>query len=133
MGTAEGGAPNPLRWGATITETPLVGNTEQWNINNFTEDAHPIHVHLVQFQLIGREVMGDPGATSTAGQNTPLDWESGWIDTVIAYPGETTKIKMKFDKPGLYVWHCHILEHEDNEMMRPYYVKATEDTPVPLP
>jgi len=77
--------------------------------------------------------MGDPTATSVAGQNGPLPWEEGFIDTVIAYPGEVTKIKMKFDKPGLYVWHCHILEHEDNEMMRPYYVKADGDTPVPSP
>jgi FtsP/CotA-like multicopper oxidase with cupredoxin domain len=49
-------------------------------------------------------------------------WETGFKDTVIAYPGEITTVKAKFDVGGLYVWHCHIVEHEDNEMMRPYFV-----------
>ena len=49
-------------------------------------------------------------------------WESGWKDTIIAYPGEVTKLAAKYDIPGLYVWHCHIVEHEDNEMMVPYCV-----------
>jgi bilirubin oxidase len=52
----------------------------------------------------------------------PNDWELGLKDTVIAPPGFVTQIKSLFDLPGLYVWHCHILEHEDNEMMRPYEV-----------
>ncbi len=52
----------------------------------------------------------------------PEPWETGLKDTVIAYPGEITRIKALFDLPGLYVWHCHILEHEDNEMMRPYFI-----------
>ncbi len=52
----------------------------------------------------------------------PETWESGYKDTVIVYPGQLTRVKAKFDLPGLYVWHCHILEHEDNEMMRPYFV-----------
>jgi bilirubin oxidase len=49
-------------------------------------------------------------------------WESGRKDTVIAYPQEVTRVKARFDRPGLFVWHCHLLEHEDNEMMRPYRV-----------
>jgi bilirubin oxidase len=52
----------------------------------------------------------------------PEIWETGFKDTVIAYPGEITRVKAKFDLPGRYVWHCHIVEHEDNEMMRPYRV-----------
>ncbi len=52
----------------------------------------------------------------------PEAWETGPKDTVIAYPGEITRVKARFDLPGLYVWHCHIVEHEDNEMMRPYRV-----------
>jgi FtsP/CotA-like multicopper oxidase with cupredoxin domain len=52
----------------------------------------------------------------------PEAWETGGKDTVIAYPGEITRVQSTFDIPGLYVWHCHILEHEDNEMMRPYCV-----------
>jgi FtsP/CotA-like multicopper oxidase with cupredoxin domain len=52
----------------------------------------------------------------------PEAWETGPKDTVISYPGEITRVKMTFDRPGQFVWHCHILEHEDNEMMRPYSV-----------
>jgi FtsP/CotA-like multicopper oxidase with cupredoxin domain len=52
----------------------------------------------------------------------PERWETGLKDTVIAYPGEITRVRATFDLPGLYVWHCHIVEHEDNEMMRPLFV-----------
>lgn len=106
----------PLLWSDTTTENPMPGTIEVWEIYNFTEDAHPIHVHLVQFQVVNRQSIG--GGTATP----PEIWETGFKDTVIAYPGEITRIKAKFDLPGLYVWHCHILEHEDNEMMRPYAV-----------
>ncbi len=110
----------PLLWGDPITENPAVGGVEEWAMYNVTEDAHPIHVHLVQFEVVGREAFG--GGTSVAGSNDPLPWETGFKDTVIAYPGEITRVKARFDTPGFYVWHCHIVEHEDNEMMRPYHV-----------
>ncbi|UCD29751.1 MAG: multicopper oxidase domain-containing protein, partial [Planctomycetota bacterium] len=61
------------------------------------------------------------GSPSIVG-NAPQPWETGFKDTVIAYPGEITTVKSLFDIAGLYVWHCHIVEHEDNEMMRPYVV-----------
>ncbi len=106
---------DPLLWGDAITENPMLGATEVWEIYNFTVDAHPIHVHLVQFQVVEREdALGEVRG--------PESWETGFKDTVIAYPGEITRIKARFDLAGLYVWHCHILEHEDNEMMRPYFV-----------
>lgn len=105
----------PLLWMDEVTENPGVGDTEIWEIYNFTEDAHPIHVHLVQFEVVDRQVIG--------GSIRPREsWETGFKDTVIAYPGEITRIKARFDLAGLFVWHCHILEHEDNEMMRPYRV-----------
>jgi spore coat protein A len=107
------GTGTPLLWGDLITENPVLGSTEEWEIHNFTEDAHPIHVHLVKFKVLGR------GADGT---QAPEDWETGFKDTVIAYPGEITRIKATYDYPGFYVWHCHIVEHEDNEMMRPYHV-----------
>jgi len=106
---------NPLIWSALITENPQLHATEIWEIHNFTADAHPIHVHLVQFQVVNRE---DGGGKV----RLPEPWETGFKDTVIAYPGEITRIKANYDLVGLYVWHCHIVEHEDNEMMRPYYV-----------
>jgi FtsP/CotA-like multicopper oxidase with cupredoxin domain len=104
-----------------VTENPTVGATETWEMFNFTADAHPIHLHLVRFEVLGREAIG--GGPSIVG-NAPQPWESGFKDTVISYPGEITRIKATFDIEGLYVWHCHIVEHEDNEMMRPYVVSA---------
>jgi spore coat protein A len=114
------GQPTPLLWGDAITENPTLGGVEEWDMYNVTEDAHPIHIHLVQFEVLGREAIG--GGPSVTGSNDPLPWETGFKDTVISYPGEITRVKMKFDYPGFYVWHCHIVEHEDNEMMRPYHV-----------
>jgi FtsP/CotA-like multicopper oxidase with cupredoxin domain len=105
----------PLPFMAPITENPALGSTETWEIHNFTADAHPIHVHQVMFQVVNRQVMG--GAV-----RAPELWETGFKDTVVSYPGEITRIKATFDIPGLYVWHCHILSHEDNEMMRPFCV-----------
>jgi spore coat protein A len=110
----------PLLWMDPITENPALGGVEAWTIYNVTADAHPIHIHLVQFEVLGREAIG--GGPSVAGSNAPLPWETGFKDTVIAYPGEITRVKMRFDYPGFYVWHCHIVDHEDNEMMRPYHV-----------
>ena len=99
-----------------VTERTALGDTEKWEIYNFTEDAHPIHLHMVRFQVVDREGAG--------GVRAPEPWESGYKDTVIAYPGEITRVKARFDIPGLFVWHCHIVEHEDNEMMRPYIVSG---------
>jgi Putative multicopper oxidases len=103
-----------------VTENPSLGNTEEWDIYNFTVDAHPIHLHLVRFQVISRIPI--PGVAPVPVPIGVLPWERGYKDTVIAYPGEITKVRALFDIPGLYVWHCHIVEHEDNEMMRPFVV-----------
>jgi spore coat protein A len=109
------GEPVSLGWSDPISENPALNAIEIWELHNFTEDAHPIHIHEVQFQVVDRQPFGG----STRG---PEPWERGFKDTVIAYPGEITRVKAQFDLPGLYVWHCHIVEHEDNEMMRPYSV-----------
>jgi spore coat protein A len=111
----EAGNPVILGWDHPITENPAFGATEVWEIHNFTEDAHPIHIHEVQFQVVDRQPFD-------GGPRPPESWEAGYKDTVIAYPEEITRVKALFDLAGLYVWHCHILEHEDNEMMRPYRV-----------
>jgi len=181
---------NNTKWDGTmsglpapgITELPQVGSTEVWEIINLTADAHPIHLHLVQFQLLSRQrfqinkylkayaaafggafvpaagppgLYGTPNADLAVGGNPavgpylqgkampPAPNEAGWKDTVIMYPREVTRIVVRFApqdiavggttpgrndfafdpsaEPG-YVWHCHILDHEDNEMMRPYKV-----------
>jgi bilirubin oxidase len=116
LGIVENGAPIALGWDDAITENPAVGATEVWELHTFTVDAHPMHIHEVQFQVLGRRPL-EGGAS-----RPPEAWETGFKDTVVAYPGEITRVKATFHTPGLFVWHCHIVEHEDNEMMRPYRV-----------
>ncbi|MCB0104908.1 MAG: multicopper oxidase domain-containing protein [Caldilineaceae bacterium] len=129
LGTLEEGQGVTKLWMNDITENPTVGATEVWEIYNFTADAHPIHVHEVRFQVVDRQPLAvdeDGEAVQPAhvigSPRAPEAWETGYKDTVIAYPGEVTRIRAEFDTPGLFVWHCHIVEHEDNEMMRPYAV-----------
>ena len=114
----------PMLWSDPMTERPLQGDTEQWDIYNLTVDGHPIHLHLVRYQVVDRQAL-DPVTNLPVGLPMPPEAnETGYKDTVIAYPGEVTRLKATFDIAGLYVWHCHIVEHEDNEMMRPYCVDA---------
>jgi len=115
LGTMNGDTPVMLGWDDPITENPAVGATEIWELHNFTEDAHPIHIHEVQFQIVDRRPFDGPASGPEPG-------ERGFKDTVIAYPDQVTRVKARFDDAGLYVWHCHIVEHEDNEMMRPYRI-----------
>jgi len=118
------GVSTPLLWSDQMTERPLQGDTEQWDIYNLTVDGHPIHLHLVRYQVVDRQLL-DLVTNLPVGLPMPPEAnESGYKDTVIAYPGEVTRLKATFDIAGLYVWHCHIVEHEDNEMMRPYCVDA---------
>jgi FtsP/CotA-like multicopper oxidase with cupredoxin domain len=116
LGRMVGGKSKALRWDDPISENPAVGATEVWEMYNFTADAHPIHIHEVTFEVVNRESL------ETGDVRGPEIWESGRKDTVIAYPDEITRVKATFDRPGLFVWHCHIVEHEDHEMMRPYRV-----------
>ncbi|WP_306186158.1 multicopper oxidase family protein [Streptomyces sp. MK5] len=108
--------PKLLGWADPITENPAVGSTEIWEIHNLTKDAHPIHIHEVQFQVVDRQML------PVGGRRPPEAWERGFKDTVLAYPQEVTRVKVRFGQAGRYMWHCHILEHEDNEMMRPLRV-----------
>ena len=168
---------NDTHWDDPVTELPKNGTTELWELINTTEDAHPIHVHLVQFQLLNRQDFDTdayaaayaaayggqvppfppgpegppkpynvPNADGAVGGNpaigpfllgapTPAPpEEAGWKDTIKAFPGQVTRILIRYARqdgtpypfdpttfPG-YVLHCHILDHEDNEMMRPYKV-----------
>ena len=184
---------NNTKWVAPVTENPAEGTTEFWQIINLTADAHPIHLHLVQFQLVSRQAFnlknynlaynaafpggtvnnvqyppnvympgfgpplpyntlnaggalgGNPDITPflTGPVKPPAPNEVGWKDTYIVYPGEIATFAIRFmpthipagqtgsfafdpgSGPG-YVWHCHIIDHEDNEMMRPYTVERVE-------
>lgn len=123
-------------WMDGVTENPTAGTTEIWEFYNTTGDAHPMHVHETLFEVVNRQPILVDETTKTVkldGETRPPEpWENGWKDTVIAYPGEVTRIKATFATPGQYAWHCHIVEHEDNEMMRPYRI-GPEQTGQPLP
>ena len=127
LGTSADG---PLFFDDPITELPKLGTTEIWTVINTTQDAHPVHLHLVEFQILGRAPFDTaayvPGKPDTLvllrPPVAPPANERGWKDTVRANPGEVTQVIAHFDLAGLYVWHCHILSHEDHEMMRPYRV-----------
>lgn len=109
------GTGNVRFWDDPVDVQPVAGNVTEWDLTNFTVDGHPIHIHQTQFQVISR----------TAADGTvrgPEPWETGTKDTVLAFPGEVTKVRAFFDIPGRYVYHCHIIDHEDNGMMRPFDV-----------
>jgi spore coat protein A len=123
-----------------ITENPKLGDTEVWEFYNTTADAHPIHMHLVDFRIIDRQKFRGtilPKTNSDGSQGgvlleksikllghprTPQPEERGKKDTAKMFPGEVTRVIAKFKRPGEYLYHCHILSHEDHEMMRPYFV-----------
>jgi len=129
LGVVRNGRLVPKMWHDRITENPALGSTEVWELFNATADAHPIHIHEVQFQVVDRqrlrlddqgEVVQPVGLVGRARPREP--WEAGFKDTVISYPGEVTRVRLRFQTAGNYVWHCHIVSHEDNEMMRPYRI-----------
>lgn len=122
---------NNTPWHMPITEKPVINSIEIWELVNLTEDSHPIHLHLVKFQILDRRPIDtfeyqDKGTVRFTGPAIPPDpTEAGWKDTARADPGMITRIIIPFEGfTGRYVWHCHILEHEDNEMMRPFEVVA---------
>jgi spore coat protein A len=126
---------NNTPWHAPITEKPTLGTTEIWELVNLTDDSHPIHLHLVRLQILDRrrfdpfEFQAKGTLRFTGPAQPPEAHEAGWKDTVRADPGMVTRIIVPFEGyAGRYVWHCHILEHEDNEMMRPYEVLPAPKT-----
>jgi spore coat protein A len=147
---------NGMHFADPVTERVSLGTTEDWWLVNISADTHPIHLHLVQFEIVGRHdlqlvqgksyqqalteernaqgglfvvnqgqatLVTPPNPEQYFGAELPADAnEKGPKDTVRANPGQATHIRAHFDIAGKYVWHCHILEHEDNDMMRPYDV-----------
>jgi FtsP/CotA-like multicopper oxidase with cupredoxin domain len=161
-----------IAWHSPTTENPRKGDTELWAIWNATGDAHPVHLHLVNFEILGRQMIKWDSATNADDRvlatpptnsdgtylvNQPtvqhnsvaelfpetygkgfkivnpttdggrLPQPDGYVenapkDMVTALPDQVTYIKATFDKPGRYVWHCHILSHEDHEMMRVLHI-----------
>ena len=120
---------NKTKWMEPITEKPKLNTTEIWNFVNMTPNGHPMHVHLVTFKVLIRrkfdvehyrqtgEIVFLPGAPNMLPPN-----ENGMRDMVRVPAGTVVQIIAHFDVPGRFVWHCHFLDHEDHEMMRPYEV-----------
>lgn len=122
---------NRKRWHEPVTERPRLGTTEIWEFVNLTEDTHPMHLHLVRFQVLDRRVFDTfaylmhKDLKFTAPAEPPAANESGWKDVVQCPPGVVTRIIVRFEGyTGDYLYHCHILEHEANDMMRPFEVIA---------
>ena len=129
LGTVTAGVWTERLWMDPVTENPALGATEVWEFYNTTGDAHPMHIHETVFEVVNREglVLNTDGEVlhpiQLDGNITSAEpWESGFKDTVIAYPGQVTRVRLQFNTLGQFVWHCHIVEHEDNEMMRPYRI-----------
>jgi spore coat protein A len=142
---------NGLRYMDPVTELPHLGAVEDWTIVNTTVDMHPMHLHLVSFEVLERGSFDRDGYTPAEGglmgtvaagalhpglppggcavepgcdasQYVLLPNESGRKDTVKVPPGGYVRIRARFDRLGKYVWHCHILAHEEHDMMRPFEV-----------
>jgi FtsP/CotA-like multicopper oxidase with cupredoxin domain len=129
LGIVDAGAAVERLWMDPVTENPGIGDTEVWEFYNTTGDAHPMHVHEVAFEVVSREglVLDEAGEVAQPVQldgvvTPPESWETGVKDTITALPGQVTRVRAQFNYPGQFVWHCHIVEHEDNEMMRPYRI-----------
>ena len=134
IGESMGMLLNGTPWHMPVTETPRLDSVEIWSFVNTTDDSHPIHLHMVRFQILDRRAF-ETFTYQTKGEfrwlgpavPPPALEEAGWKDTVRADPvhGDADHHReVRGINAGRYVWHCHILEHEDNEMMRPYDVIA---------
>jgi len=122
---------NGQYWHEPVTEKPVLDTTEIWSFINTTQDIHPIHLHLVRFQILDRRPFDVDDYINYKnfhyiGEAAPPEPnERGWKDTVKAHPETVTRIIVPFKGyTGRYVWHCHLLEHAANEMMRPFEVVA---------
>ena len=121
---------NRKRWHDPTTEKPRLDTTEIWEFVNTTEDTHPMHLHLVRFQILDRRTFDTSDyflkkeqIRFLAPAEPPAPNEQGWKDIVQCPSGMVTRIIVHFEGyPGKYLYHCHILEHEANDMMRPYEV-----------
>lgn len=133
-----------LMWSDAVTEHPEVGDTEDWVIYNVPQEVgipHPIHIHEAPFEVIERGTFSyeytdhySMGVLKHTGTLARTDLENGQQDTTFVPPGEYAVLRMTFSKAGQYMWHCHLLEHEDNEMMRPFHIgPVPANQPAPIP
>jgi spore coat protein A, manganese oxidase len=122
---------NRKRWHEPTSEFPKLNSTEIWEFVNQTEDTHPMHIHLVRFQILDRhtfdtfEYMAHKNLRFSGPAEAPAPNELGWKDTIQCPAGQITRVIIRFEGyTGKYLYHCHVLEHEANDMMRPFEVVA---------
>ncbi|OIB56097.1 Bilirubin oxidase [Natrialba sp. SSL1] len=132
--------PDGLAVDDPVTEEPTVGDTELWSFANLTDMSHPMHLHLVHFQLLGRQPLGEYQSTEDEidldALESPKAYEQGWNDVITVHPAEVVHILVHFgeyegvfnDQTGTYMWHCHMVEHEDYDMMRPFAVRPASES-----
>ncbi len=137
LGTAA--KPDGLEIDDPVTEEPALGDTEIWSFANRSAMSHPMHLHLVHFQMLGRQSMGDYDPNEDEidldALEVPEPYERGWNDVITVDPGEIVHVIVHFgehdglfnDQTGTYMWHCHMIEHEDHDMMRPFEVRPRSD------
>ncbi len=121
---------NGKQWD-NVTEFPVIGTTEIWRFQNHSEVTHPMHLHLVEFQILDRQqfVMQGDSIVLVGSPTPPQPYEAGWKDTAPVNPNEVVRVIARFDDfTGRYPYHCHILEHEDHEMMRQFQVVSAPVT-----
>ncbi len=110
-----------------ITEFPVLGTSEMWKFVNRSGVSHPMHMHLVMFQLVDRQnfdVVNDE-IVPVGDPIPPPPNEAGWKDTIMCGPGQITRVIARFENyVGKYAYHCHILEHEEHEMMRQFQTRC---------
>jgi spore coat protein A len=129
---------NGKHFGDSIDEKPILGSTEVWRFVNNSGVVHPMHLHLTMFQILDRQnfVMDGDSVVTVGDPILPGPWEAGWKDTAPVYPDQVLRVICRFeDFTGKYPYHCHVLEHEENDMMREFEViedtTATAAKPVP--
>jgi FtsP/CotA-like multicopper oxidase with cupredoxin domain len=116
-----------------IDEFPLLGSTEVWRFVNNSGVVHPMHLHLTMFQILDRQnfVMEGDSVVTVGDPILPEPWEAGWKDTAPVYPDQVLRVICRFeDYTGKYPYHCHVLEHEENDMMRQFEVVIDTTTAV---
>jgi len=114
---------NWLYYENATTEIVQVNTTEEWWVYNFDVPQHPFHVHQTKLQVISRQNFNTTTLAVIGANITPNPLENGPKDVLQLDGGTLVKFRATFTSSGLFVWHCHLLQHEDNSMMRPLLVQ----------
>jgi spore coat protein A len=124
MGSVDSAGVNHLElWNDPISHTVQTGHTALWEVWNMpgVGGGHAFHIHLVEFQLTEREDL-DANGQPTGVKHPVAPWETGEKDTCFAPARQITRFVASFDRASRFIYHCHLIDHEDHEMMRFYRI-----------